>query len=71
MLCLLLTELAISYKPFAKRLGGVNSEMLRIRDWSLADIAGNSKFITFLWKPLLPYILLTLNMVNFGEFLKI
>ena len=60
MFCLLMTELTTSYKPFAYRLGGVNSEMLRIRDWSLADIAGNSKFITFLRKPLLHYILLTL-----------
>ena len=60
MLCLLKTELTTYYKPFAERLGGVNSEMLRIRDWSLADIAGNSKYITLLRKPLLRYILLTL-----------
>ena len=60
MLCLLLTELATWYKPFAYRLGGVNSEMLRIRDWSFAGIAGNSKYITKLRKPLLRYILLTL-----------
>ena len=45
----------------------MNSEMLRIRDWSLADIAGNSKYITKLRKPLLRFILLTLEIIPYVE----